>query len=492
MTQPYSNLDHLFLAGEWKAGSGDPIDNICPWDNSTIFSMKSATPDDVDAACRAAKEAQVEWGALPPAARVEKMTAIAEVMERRKDEIADWIVREVGGTRVKAALEIKLCTDFARKGAVWPYMVEGAILPEDIPGKESRVYRQPAGVVALISPWNFPLQLTARTLFPALSLGNAVVIKPASDSIVTGGTIFGAICEEAGLPKGLVSVLPGGGSDIGDDLIRHDIPSVVSFTGSTPVGRNVGKAALDADMMKPVELELGGNSPIVVLSDADIDYAVEASVWGKFMHQGQICMIANRIIVEAPVYDEFVEKFVERVKSLPVGERDNPDCFIGPIINQSQYDSVTELIEKAKNEGGTLALGGDPDGMVIPPHIFTDLDAESCLLNTEIFGPIAPIQKAEDEDEALKFANATDYGLSSSVFSQDEGRALAFAKKIEAGVTHINDSPVNDSPFAPFGGVKNSGIGRFNGHWAVEAFTTTRWISIQHEPRDFLFSADDI
>lgn len=488
----YENLDRIFVAGEWRQGSGDTLTNICPWDESTIFEMGAATADDVDEAYRAAAEAQLEWGALPPSARAEAMGKIAEVMEARKDEIAQWIVREVGGTQVKAALELMLATNFARKGGVWPFMVEGAMVPEDIPGKESRVYRQPAGVVALISPWNFPLQLTARTLFPALSLGNAVVIKPASDSIVTGGTVFAAICEEAGLPKGLVSVLPGSGSDIGNAMIAHDIPSVVSFTGSTEVGRGVGKAALDGNLIKPVELELGGNSPIVVLDDADLDYAVEASVWGKFMHQGQICMIANRIIVEDGLYDRFVESFVERVKKLPVGERDNPDCFIGPIVNRDQFDGITKLIAEAKEQGAKCALGGEPDGLVIPPHVFTDLEDDSCLLHTEIFGPVAPIARAKDQDDAIRMANDTTYGLSAAVFSQDEGRALRVAKRIQSGVCHINDQPVNDSPFAPFGGVKNSGIGRFNGHWAVEAFTTTRWISVQHEKRQYPFSASDV
>lgn len=492
MTQPYENLDRIFVAGEWRTGSGSQLENICPWDESTIFTMTSATAEDVDEACRAAAAAQKEWGALPPAARAQVLGRIADVMQSRKDEIAEWIVREIGGTQVKAALELKLCTDVARKGAVLPFMVEGMILPEDIPGKESRAYRQPAGVVALISPWNFPLQLTGRTLLPALALGNAVVLKPSSDSIVTGGTIFAAICEEAGVPAGLVSVLPGSGSDIGDPLIAHDIPSVVSFTGSTGVGRGVGKAALDADLIKPVELELGGNSPIVVLDDADLDYAVECSVWGKFMHQGQICMIANRIVVEAGIYDRFVDAFVERVKQLPVGKRDAADCFIGPIVNRDQFDGITDMIAKAKDQGATCALGGDPDGLVIPPHVFTDVGEDNCLVDNEIFGPICPISRAKDEDDAIRLANATRYGLSSAVFSQDEGRALRVAKQIQSGMCHINDSPVNDSPLSPFGGVKNSGIGRFNGHWAIDAFTTTRWISVQHERRQLPFSADDL
>jgi len=455
--------------------------------------MKGATADDVDEAYRASAEAQKEWAKLPPAARSAKMHAIADILDARKDEIADWIVREVGGTKLKAALELMLVTQVARQeAAALPFMVEGAILPESLPGKESRAYRQPAGVVALVSPWNFPLQLTARTLFPALALGNGVVVKPASDSIVTGGTLFAAICEEAELPPGLVAVLPGSGSEIGDAMVQHPIPSVVSFTGSTPVGRGVGKAALDSKRLKALELELGGNSPIVVLDDADIDYAVEASVWGKFVHQGQICMIANRLVVEDAIYDEFVEKFVARTKELVVGQRDDPACMIGPIVNRDQFDKINDMIAKAKDQGATCALGGEPDGLVIPPHVFTDVGEDNCLVTNEIFGPVAPIQRARDEEHALELANATDLGLSSAVFSRDEGRALAFAKRIEAGMTHINDQTVNDSPFSPFGGAKNSGLGRFNGRWAVEAFTKTHWISVQHEKRQFPFSADDL
>lgn len=489
----YDKLDRLYLAGEWRVGSGKTLTNVSPWDESTIFDMKGATADDVDEAYRASAEAQKEWAKLPPAARSAKMHAIADILEARKDEIADWIVREVGGTKLKAALELMLVTQVARQeAAALPFMVEGAILPESLPGKESRAYRQPAGVVALVSPWNFPLQLTARTLFPALALGNGVVVKPASDSIVTGGTLFAAICEEAELPPGLVAVLPGSGSEIGDAMVQHPVPSVVSFTGSTPVGRGVGKAALDSKRLKALELELGGNSPIVVLDDADIDYAVEASVWGKFVHQGQICMIANRLVVEDAIYDEFVDKFVARTKELVVGQRDNPACMIGPIVNRDQFDKINDMIAKAKDQGATCALGGEPDGLVIPPHVFTDVGEDNCLVTNEIFGPVAPIQRARDEEHALELANATDLGLSSAVFSRDEGRALAFAKRIEAGMTHINDQTVNDSPFSPFGGAKNSGLGRFNGRWAVEAFTKTHWISVQHEKRQFPFSADDL
>ncbi|MBB4658130.1 aldehyde dehydrogenase family protein [Parvularcula dongshanensis] len=487
---PYEKLDQLWIAGKWRQGSGEPTDNKNPWTGETLFSYGTATRDDVDEALRASKAAQAEWAALPPAARAASMAKMVEIIESRSDELMDWIVRESGGTKVKAALEVKLITGVFREAAILPYMVEGRILPEDIEGKESRCYRKPVGVVALISPWNFPMQLTARTLGPALAVGNGVVLKPASDTPVTGGTLFAAMLEEAGIPEGLVSVLPGPGSEVGDALIGHEIPRVVSFTGSTPVGRGVGKSALDAKVIKQLELELGGNGPIVVLDDADIDLAVRASLWGKFMHQGQICMIANRIVVHDAVYDEFVDRFVAGAKSLKRGDPDDPATFIGPIINDSQMKSIRKLIEKAKSEGATCLLGGEPEGLVLPPHVFADVAEDSCLVTNEIFGPVAPIQRASDEEDALRLANATDYGLSSAVFTKDVDRGVRFARRIEAGMTHVNDQPVNDSPFGPFGGEKNSGLGRFNGRWAVEAFTTDHWITVQRTPRDYPFAAD--
>ena len=484
----YEQLDRIFVAGEWREGAGETLTNICPWDESTIFEMACATADDLDEACRSASDAQREWAALPPSARAAKMLAIGDILESRKDEIAQWIVREVGGTQVKAALELMLVTQVARQeAAALPYMVEGAILPEDIPGKESRAYRQPAGVVALISPWNFPLQLTARTLFPALALGNAVVLKPASDTPVTGGTIFAAICEEAGLPKGLVSVLPGSGSEIGDALVRHPIPSVVSFTGSTPVGRGVGKAALDGKRIKSLELELGGNSPIVVLDDADIDYAVEASVWGKFMHQGQICIAINRIIVDASIHDAFVERFVERVKGLKVGDPSDADTVIGPIINDQQLDGLKDTIDRARESGARVALEGSLEGPCLHPWVFSHVSEEMDLACNEIFGPIAGIIKADGEAEAIRIANATEYGLSAAVFSGCPARGERVARQIESGMVHVNDMPVNDEPHMPFGGEKNSGIGRFNGDWVLNEMTTVQWVSVQHEPRDYPF-----
>jgi len=237
---------------------------------------------------------------------------------------------------------------------------------------------------------------------------------------------------------------------------------------------------------------MGGKNPLVVLDDADLDLAVEAAAWGKFMHCGQICMAVNRIIVVESVHDDFVERFVKKVRSLKVGDPREADTFIGPIVNENQFNAVMDLIQKAKAEGAECILEGEPRGLVIPPHIFTGLKPDSVLLRNEIFGPVAPIQKVADEVEALKYANDTTYGLSSAVFTRDELRGLRFALQVEAGMTHVNDQPVNDSPFSPFGGEKNSGIGRFNGRWAIDAFTTDHWITVQHTPRKYAFSMADM
>jgi aldehyde dehydrogenase (NAD+) len=490
---PYEGLHRLWIAGQWREGTGPKYTNTNPYTGEALYEAREATEGDVAQAYEAAKAAQREWAAMPPAARSGVMRRVGDLIEERREEIAGWITRELGGTRVKAMLETHLVSSVFREAATLPYMVEGRILPEDIPGKESRSYRGPIGVVGLISPWNFPFQLTARTLAPALAVGNAVVVKPAKDSAVTGGTLFAALFDEAGVPDGLISVLPGSGDVVGEAMVRHPIPRLISFTGSTPVGRRIMKATSDSRIMKLLELELGGNSPIVVLDDADLDRAVEASVWGKFMHSGQICMIANRIIVEDGLYDAFVDGFVERTRALGVGDPQDPETFVGPVINEAQFDKVTELIERAKkDESITTRLSGAPEGLVIPPHVFADVPEDSFLLHTEIFGPVAPISRARDEEHALQMANDTDYGLSSAVFTQDLERGVRFARQIEAGMTHINDQPVNDSPFGPFGGEKNSGLGRFNGRWAIDAFTTDHWITVQHEPRAYPWTAQDL
>lgn len=420
------------------------------------------------------------------------MRRAASIMERRREEIIDWIIRESGGTRLKATLEwAAVYADFG-EGAAVPYRVEGRILVGDVPGKECRVYRRPVGVVGVISPWNWPFQLTARSVVPALAIGNAVVLKPASDTPVTGGTLIAKILEEAGLPPGVLNVTIGAGSEIGDAFVLHPAPRVISFTGSTPVGRHIARLAVESPIIKRVELELGGNSPFVVLDDADLNQAVDAAIFGKFLHQGQICMITNRFIVDQAVYEDFLHGFVQRVKALEVGDPTKPTTMIGPIISSSQLEHLQKLIQGVEQSGARKLAGGNADGLVLPPHVFAEVTNDQQIAREEIFGPIAPIIRAHGEEDALRIANDTEYGLSSAVFTRNFERGLAFAKRVEAGMTHINDQPVNDLPNNPFGGEKDSGIGRFGGEWAIAAFTTDHWITLQQQRRAYPTSSEEI
>lgn len=483
---PYTGLHLLPIARSWRRGTSEHVkQDLDPFSGETLLEIRQASRGDMEQAFEAASEAQPDWAARVPGERSEIMRRVASILETRREEIIGWLIHEAGSTRIKASLEWSAVHAVALEATSLPYLVEGRILPADVPGKESRVYRRPVGVVSVISPWNWPLQLTARSLFPALAVGNAVVVKPSSDTPVTGGLIFAKLLEEAGLPAGVLSVVVGAGSEIGDAFVAHRTPRVISFTGSTPVGRRIARLAAESPIMKRLELELGGNSPFVVLDDANLDDAIDAAVFGKFLHQGQICMSANRFIVDAAVYEPFVAGFAERVRELKVGDPEQPDTLIGPLINRAQLEGLWQRIEEARASSARQLVGGEPRGLLLPPHIFVDLSNDHPLAHEELFGPVAPVIRAHGEEHALRLANDTSYGLSSCVFTSDRERGLRFATSVEAGMTHVNDQPVNDLPFNPFGGEKNSGIGRFNGHWAVDAFTTDHWITVQDVPRHY-------
>lgn len=480
----YPDFDTMPIGMTWRAGAaGKTRESTDPYSGDTLAEIPQADEDDLNEAYDAAVAAQSDWADAPPAERAGVMRAAADVMGRRKDEIVHWLVHETGGTIAKAELEWGLVRSVMWEAASMPHHVEGRIMPSDIPGKESRVYREPVGVVAVISPWNFPMQLSNRSVAPALAVGNAVVLKPAGDTPVTGGLLLARIFEEAGLPPGLLSVVVGSGSDIGDAIVEHPVPRVVSFTGSTPVGKGIAEKA----GLKRLALELGGNGPLVVLDDADLQLAVDAAVYGSYFHQGQICMIANRIIVDASVHDEFTSRFVDRIKALTVGDPSDPATQLGPVINSSQLEGIQDKLTRARDAGAEQLLGGDPfgpAGLCLPPHVLT-AGNDVATAREEVFGPVMTVIRADDEDDALRIANDTEYGLSSAVFSRDVNRAVRFGRRIQAGMTHVNDSPVNDDANTAFGGEKGSGVGRFGGQWAIDEFTTDHWVSVQHVPRDY-------
>ncbi|CAM3574555.1 aldehyde dehydrogenase [Psychrobacter glaciei] len=487
-TSAYTDFHLQFIAGEWQTGKDDSSNtNTNPYNGDTLVEIQQATKDQLNEAYDAASQTQEAWAKQTPATRAAVLYKVVNILDQRQEEIVDWLIKESGSTRIKAMVEFSATRAITLEAATFPNRVHGEIRPSNTPGKENFIYREPIGVVAVISPWNFPLHLTQRSIAPALALGNAVVLKPASDTPVTGGLLLAKVFEEAGLPKGLLNVVVGSGSEIGDAIVEHKAPSLVSFTGSTSVGKHIGELANGGEYIKQVALELGGNSPFVVLKDADIEQAVKAAAFGKFLHQGQICIAINRVIVEDEIYDDFVERFLAHVKTLNVGDPNKQDTAVGPIINAKQVKSLKEKIAKAQEEGAKMILSGEIEGQVVPPHIFTEVTREMDLSRNEVFGPLVGIIRAKDEDDALSIANDSMYGLSSAVFTADMQKGLRFARGIRAGMTHINDISVNDESNTPFGGEKNSGIGRFNGEWVLEEFTRTHWISMQNEPREYPF-----
>ena len=484
----YSGFDGQFIGASWRSGRrGKSLKDTDPYTGETIAEIALANMSDLDEAYQAAERAQPAWAESLPETREKVMLRSAEIMQTRHDEIIDWLVHEAGSTRIKAEVEWQMLYGITLEAATFCHRVSGRILPINEPGKESRAYRQPIGVIGVISPWNFPIYLAHRSVGPALALGNAVVVKPSHDTPITGGLLLGKVYEEAGLPPGLLNVVIGSSSEIGQAFVQHDVPGLISFTGSTSVGQQIAHQAMTARLIKRVALELGGNTPCVILDDADLDRAVPGAVFGRFLHQGQICMSTNRIIVDAKIYDEFVDRFTQHVRGLKVGNPAESDTVIGPVINSEQLEKMLDLIKRSCDAGARQVLGGDPNGLVLPPQVFVDVSNDTPIAKFETFGPIAPIIKVNGESEALRIANDTPFGLSSSVFTRDEARALRFALGVEAGMTHINDASVDDTPTGPFGGEKNSGIGRFGGEWIMRELTTDHWITVQHTPRTYPF-----
>lgn len=478
----------LYIDGEWRpgsAGTGTLVQN--PWCTETLCEIRDATRADVNVAYHAAAVAQAGWGSTLPGERAALFRRVGLIMEQRKAEIVEWLVREAGSTLAKASIEWWAVHNSILEAATLPSRVEGRIIQGDYPDKENRIYRRPVGVVGVISPWNWPLHLSMRSIAPAIALGNTVVVKPAGETPITGGLLIARLFEEAGLPPGVLNVVSGPAGEIGDHFTGHDVPRVMSFTGSTAIGRRVGEFAVRSASIKKAMLELGGNGPLIVTEDVDLDHAVHIALVGKLFHQGQMCIAVNRIIVADAIHDAFVDRFVERAAALKCTDPSDPETAFGPIISQRQLNRIMQLIESANREGARQRLGGAPDGLFLPVHVFDNVTPAMTIARTEIFGPVAPILRAHCDEEAIEFANDTEFGLTSGVLCRDEGRALRIARKIQAGMTHINDIPAIDMPQLPFGGEKNSGLGRFGSRGMIEEFTTEHWISVQHSPAQYPF-----
>lgn len=479
----HTDFTKMYIDGQWVEGSSDKsIDNTNPFTDETLFSIRSADESDLDKAYAVAKEAQTEWATMLPQNRRALIEKFAEVTLEHKEDIIEWLVKESGSTRIKAEGEFLASMAIIKEAATFPFRMDGLIKPSIVPNKENRVYRKPLGVIGVISPWNFPFHLAVRSIVSALATGNTVVVKPATATPVTGGLLFASLFEEAGLPKGVLNVVVGRGSEIGDAIVEHPVPKLISFTGSTEVGKGIAEKA--GRQLKKTALELGGNNVFVVLDDADIDRAVESAVYSKFYHQGQICMSTNRILVAESIHDTFLEKFVERVRALKFGNPNESDTQVGPLIDHDQVERILDQIKQTVDVGATLQIGGNADGNVLEPTVVSGVTNDMPLAKNEIFGPVAVILSFKDDAEALKLSNELPYGLSGAVHGSIY-RATEFARNVETGMIHVNDQSVNDEPHLPFGGEKDSGLGRFNGEWVLEEFTTLQWVSVMHERREY-------
>ena len=473
----HGSADRLFLDGEWIKGGGGSREVVNPSDGGTLGSTGIADTEDVDRAVQAGRAAQLSWAEAPFDDRAKVLRKAGQLLEENAAECADWLMREAGSARGKAGFEAGLVASEAHFAAALALAPTGQILRTAKP-RLSLAQRVPVGVVGVISPFNFPGVLSMRSVAPALALGNAVLLKPDPRTAIAGGLFLAAVLEQAGLPKGVLSVLPGG-RDVGMALVEHAGIRVISFTGSTRAGRTIGETA--GRLLKRAHLELSGNNALVVLDDVDVDAAVSAGAWGAYLHQGQICMAAGRHVVHRSVYDRYVEGLAATAERLPVGDPSASDVALGPIIDEHQRDHVHELVTASVAAGARLAAGGTYDRLFYRPTVLADVRPQHPAFAEEIFGPVAPVLSFESEDELVDIVNGSEYGLSLAILTRDVMRGMKLAERLPSGIVHINDQTVDDEAVAPFGGVAASGTGaRFGGFEAnAEAFTETRWITVQ-------------
>ncbi|MEU1299626.1 aldehyde dehydrogenase family protein [Streptomyces shenzhenensis] len=474
------------FSGAWMHGSGEDYPAIEPATGETLGRVGSATPADVDEAVERAGKPQRAWASLPYSERAAVLRRAARLFEEHSREIETWVMRESGAIRPFASFQAlgggaEECYEAAGLAAA-PY---GELLRS---GQErlSFARRLPVGVVGVIAPFNAPVILAVRAIAPALALGNAVVLKPDPRTAICGGVVFARIFEEAGLPAGLLHVLPGG-ADVGAALVEHPRIPVIAFTGSTRAGRAVATAA--AHHLKRVHLELGGNSALVVMDDVDLERAVSVGSYGSFVHAGQICMASSRHLVHASLAEEYAALLAEHAEALPVGDPAGENVAVGPLIDAGQRDNVHRIVTASAEAGARVAAGGRYEELFYRPTVLTDVPQSAPAYQEEIFGPVAPVVAFQDLDEAARLAAGTEYGLSLGILTRDVTKGLALADRVPSGLVHINDQTVNDEATIPFGGVGDSGNGSRHGGTAanLDAFTEQQWVTVRGELPQYPF-----
>jgi acyl-CoA reductase-like NAD-dependent aldehyde dehydrogenase len=478
----------LLIAGhDVPAVKAATFDRLNPISGEVATRAAAATAADAKAAADAAAAAFPKWAALGPSARRALLNKAADLMESRAQQFATILSTETGATGGWGHFNVHLAAGMLREAPAMTTQISGEIIPSDVPGSLAMGVRQPAGVVVGIAPWNAPIILGVRAVAMPLACGNTVVLK-ASEVCPATHRLIGAVLTEAGLGDGVINVIthePKDAEAVAEALISHPAVKRVNFTGSTRVGKII--AALSAKYLKPVVLELGGKAPLIVLDDADIDAAVDATVFGAFANSGQICMSTERVLVHEKVADEFASKLAKRVAALPSGDPRKGDFVLGAVVGKPTVDRVLKLVQEASAKGAKVLCGGESDGTIMKGIVVDKVTPDMSLFREESFGPQVSITRVKSAEEAVKLANDTEYGLSASLFTRDIARGIELAKQIESGICHINGPTVHDEAQMPFGGVKGSGYGRFGGKAGVNEFTELRWITIQTTPRHYPF-----
>jgi benzaldehyde dehydrogenase (NAD) len=461
------------------------IETVEPATGEVLGTAGGGDAEAIGRAARSAAAAQAAWAATSLADRIAIVKRAGEIMEANREELTGWLIRETGSIPGKVAHEITASIgqlDQAATLASHPLDVE---LESLTPDRTSTARRVPLGVVGVITPWNFPYVLAMRSVGPALALGNAVVLKPDANTPVTGGVAIARLFEEAGLPQGVLHVLPGG-AEVGKALVSDPNIRMISFTGSTAAGRQVGETA--GRGLKRTILEMGGNCPLVVLDDADIEAASSNGAWGSFLFQGQICIAVSRHLVHESIADDYAAALTERAQRLPVGNPATDEVALGPIINEKQLARVRRIVDESVAQGATVLAGGTNDGPFFAPTVLGGVTPGMPAFAEEIFGPVAAITTFRDDDEAVALANATDYGLAAAVQSGSEERATAVANRLRAGMVHVNGQTVNEEPPAPFGGLGcSSNGGHFGGVANLDLWTEWQWFTSQAKATPYPF-----
>ena len=474
----------IFVDGEFRDAEGKKQAPVLDKGSGAELGRAGlASEADLARAVDAARTAQRAWAAEPYDVRAALLRRVAALLVERTGEIADLIVRETGSIGGKAEYEVGGSAGELHEAAGLTSRVGGEVVPSHNPGKLSIVQHVPVGVVAAITPWNFPLILGFRVVAPAIALGNAVVLKPAPETPLCGGLLIAELFADAGAPTGLFQVVTGG-DEVGRALVANEGVDMVHFTGSSEVGREIAKVA--GSQLKRASLELGGNNAFVVLDDADVEAASMVGAWSAFHYQGQTCITAGRHIVMRPAYDEYVERLAARAAAIEVGDPATGEVGLGPMISERQRDRAHDLLERSLEQGARTVEGGTFEGNFYRPTVVVDVTPEMPLWSEEIFGPIAPVLSVDTEEEALDLVNDTPYGLVNAVYTGSLERGLTFAEGVSSGMVHVNDSTCLDEAHVPFGGMRQSGLGgRAGGDANIEEFTERRWIGLQRGPVEY-------